>query len=1707
MRKRLKQIFSAALAGIVMCTAITFYPVETKAAAKAAANNIWEGVGSADWMANLDDSLKISEINLPGTHDSGTKNVTASSNAQCQDKSITEQLNIGVRFLDVRLEDEGEKLRLVHGTADCKSEDGSKLYLDEVFNDCYQFLDAHPTETIVMSMKKDDGNATDGQIETYIHKYIGDNKEKYWYLNNDSPTLNAVRGKIVLMRRYYHAKNEETNTYDEGHEFENGYGVRIFWGDQGGSDVVDTPWSGPDRVSRYGYLRYCVQDRYQYSDSNKWTAVQKGLDNPPHTSNERKQVEDGSYINITPQSTFFLNFMSSAGPAGFLDIPTTTPKKIADVVNANFLSYNNGSLEYGKNYGWIIMDFATEELAKHVYQSNKSLKLEVDSTIKALEGVIPTDVTADMKLPSNGEEAGGVAGTSITWSCNPASVLRTNGTQATLVCPASGDVTATLTATVASGSCTKQKEFTVQVKALDAVFAELGTVVNRAEALINDAANARYNLDSLKETVATAKGIIQAGADNVSSTQVNASTEALNTLMERGFALKSTTELRENLLGWYPLTASGKDVSGNHNNGTATGITFDKENGAKFSGGNARTSYVKLPEAMFNRTEENDNLTISFWVKDEQGTNSNAFGLGNGTQCNPSNGGSKHFIVNTNKSGKVYANACVSGWSEGANCIETAAPAKNTWFHLTIVMEGKKFTLYKDGVKVKDITEDYSLAEMGNVTFAYIGNAIYAHNGGGDKDFKGNIKDFRVYDCAVAPEQAAAIFNDKDIADTSAAGGQLIAHYPLTSDSKDISGNRNDGVATGVTFSSDNGAAFTDGGNKQSYISLPTAMFDGEEQLTVSFWVKDTKSDDTKNNTVFGFGSGTDKYGNNTADVFKYVLINTNNKDKKRNLKAVVTKNTYHDEKGFQETECSLPANEWAHITCVFDGTDFTLYKNGDLIGTKNTGIKLTDFGTNAAAYIGNSVWIDADPDYSGFVKDFRIYNCALGETEAKGLMDESIKEELMAGLETALNLDITKGEDGSLSMSITDGSLTLPTTACGGAATVSWESSNKDVIDNAGKVTLPAANEEIAEVTLTATVTMNGKTTEIIFKCSVFTKLNVNTADLQAVLSSAEITTAGLNEADYTVSSWSALQQALDTAKRQLRKPTSEADVAAAATDLQAKKNALVRLGDKTALNSFINTVKSLNQADYTTASWSVLQTALTQAETAAGSNDVSQADVDTAMNNLAAKKNALVKRGDKATLNADIEAAGKLDENDYTQQTWTAFQEVLDEVKQIASDAEATEQDVAAAEKLLKDAVNALKKITYTVTFDSDNGSDNITVTVEKGEKASAPQVPKKDGFAFVGWFAEGVQTEFDFINTPITGNITLTAKWVEGHTVTFHPDNDSEIWTVAVEDGEKVVMPETVPQKEGYVFEYWYAEGEEDAFDFENTEITADLTLIAKWKEKPNEGNGDDEKDDRVVTFHPDNGSDSWTVTVKDGEKVSAPEPVPEKAGYVFEYWYAEGEETGFDFENRSITADITLMAKWKKVQNENPGGNEDPGSGDNQKPISIASAQMRLSKTTFTYNGKAQKPKVTVTYKGKALKNGQDYDVSYGSNKKAGQGTVKVIGKGSYNGQKTLTFTIMPQTNKISKLTNKSKGKLVVKLSKSAKKTGAKGFEISYATKKNFKGAKKVKTTKNSYTLKKLKKGKTYYVRVRSYAKIGKKIKYSKYSKAVKKKVTK
>jgi len=69
------------------------------------------------------------------------------------------------------------------------------------------------------------------------------------------------------------------------------------------------------------------------------------------------------------------------------------------------------------------------------------------------------------------------------------------------------------------------------------------------------------------------------------------------------------------------------------------------------------------------------------------------------------------------------------------------------------------------------------------------------------------------------------------------------------------------------------------------------------------------------------------------------------------------------------------------------------------------------------------------------------------------------------------------------------------------------------------------------------------------------------------------------------------------------------------------------------------------------------------------------------------------------------------------------------------------------------------------------------------------------------------------------------------------------------------------------------------------------------------------------DYEVTFHPDNGSPNTVQVVANNGKATAIAD-PEKSGYTFDYWYKEGENTAFGFENTAITADTHLYAKYTK-----------------------------------------------------------------------------------------------------------------------------------------------------------------------------------------------
>ncbi|MDD5950137.1 MAG: fibronectin type III domain-containing protein [Lachnospiraceae bacterium] len=165
------------------------------------------------------------------------------------------------------------------------------------------------------------------------------------------------------------------------------------------------------------------------------------------------------------------------------------------------------------------------------------------------------------------------------------------------------------------------------------------------------------------------------------------------------------------------------------------------------------------------------------------------------------------------------------------------------------------------------------------------------------------------------------------------------------------------------------------------------------------------------------------------------------------------------------------------------------------------------------------------------------------------------------------------------------------------------------------------------------------------------------------------------------------------------------------------------------------------------------------------------------------------------------------------------------------------------------------------------------------------------------------------------------------------------------------------------------------------------------------------------------------------------------------------------------------------------------------------IPIASTA-ELSADSYTYDGKAKTPSVTVKDStGKTLVNNTDYIVNYASGcKNVGTYKVTIEFKGNYTGTIVKTFKINPENTKISKIGEKSKG-FTVKWKKQATQTT--GYQIQYSTSSKFKGAKTATVSKNkttNKTISKLKAKKKYYVRIRTYRKIGSTKYYSSWSKA-------
>lgn len=254
----------------------------------------------ASWMSNLKNETPLAALSIPGTHNSPTYH-TALPSVRCQAVSVKDQLNNGIRFLDVRVQPQDpnnpakDELILVH-SAFPVSLTGTKYFRDMI-NIVNAFLDSNPSETVIISLKREGvGKATDQQLSKILHDHYATDPAR-WFTENRIPALGEARGKIVVIRRF--------GLDDSLKSKNNGTGFCI--------DAESWPDNCADGICSSGEIH--VQDFYEVAESvNIEKKIGFSTDQLERAAKAVAVLPEnmGAASTESAKQPFFMNFLSAS---------------------------------------------------------------------------------------------------------------------------------------------------------------------------------------------------------------------------------------------------------------------------------------------------------------------------------------------------------------------------------------------------------------------------------------------------------------------------------------------------------------------------------------------------------------------------------------------------------------------------------------------------------------------------------------------------------------------------------------------------------------------------------------------------------------------------------------------------------------------------------------------------------------------------------------------------------------------------------------------------------------------------------------------------------------------------------------------------------------------------------------------------------------------------------------------------------------------------------------------------------------------------------------------------------------------------------------------------------------------------------------------------------------------------------------------------
>ena len=359
-------------------------------------------VSLTDWLSKIPDEALITEINMPATHDSGTTHMNWGVSrflASCQNWSISQQLNHGIRVLDIRVaglkdgQDTSQwwNMQITHDVWRCATGSSSSapiLLLKDVMKDCASFLNNHQGETIVIRLSYDDNKKTAAQSmsilrqlarpeNSYIPSFLNGVSLMYYVPGDQIPALKDVRGRIVIIDdaskdKMTDKKDGADSTYEMAYD-KDSTALRVAVISTAPlnpiayviakkaykSDVVDTKES---------LLKKCFSDAGQVAQAYT-TGHGK---NPGIWNRDGYYNESGRYgepgLKVVGTN---INTAAKLGPL------SPSISDYSSEINDWLKKYN---FKNGKRYGWISMDHPTETVIRKIIATNevKTEKITID---------------------------------------------------------------------------------------------------------------------------------------------------------------------------------------------------------------------------------------------------------------------------------------------------------------------------------------------------------------------------------------------------------------------------------------------------------------------------------------------------------------------------------------------------------------------------------------------------------------------------------------------------------------------------------------------------------------------------------------------------------------------------------------------------------------------------------------------------------------------------------------------------------------------------------------------------------------------------------------------------------------------------------------------------------------------------------------------------------------------------------------------------------------------------------------------------------------------------------------------------------------------------------------------------------------------------------------------------------------------------------